>query len=54
MGHGEPAGGLVSLVKTLLAMENGILPPNLHFKTPNPNVPALKDGRLHVITCTYG
>lgn len=49
VGSSEPVGGLVSVIKILLAMENGILPPNLHFKTPNPNVPALKDGRLRVV-----
>ena len=48
MGHAEPAGGLVSVVKILLAMEHNILPPNLHFKRPNPNIPALRDGRLQV------
>ncbi|XP_065199624.1 fatty acid synthase-like isoform X2 [Planococcus citri] len=49
VGCSEPVGGLVSVIKTLLAMENGILPPNLHFKTPNPKVPALKDGRLRIV-----
>lgn len=49
IGHSEPAGGLVSLVKILLAMETGILSPNLHYKSPNPDVPALKDGRLKVL-----
>lgn len=48
-GHSEPVGGLVSVVKILLAMENGILPPNLHFKNPNPEIPSLKDGRVKVI-----
>lgn len=48
-GHSEPVGGLVSVVKVLLAMENGILPPNLHFKNPNPDIPSLKDGRVKVI-----
>lgn len=46
MGHSEPAGGLVSIVKIILAMESGILAPNLHFNIPNPEVPALRDGRL--------
>lgn len=50
MGHSEPVGGLVSVVKILLAMEAGILPPNLHFKTPNPEISALKDGRLKVLS----
>lgn len=31
-------------------MEEGILPPNLHYHSPNPDIPALSDGRLKVIT----
>ena len=31
-------------------MEEKQLPPNLHFNTPNPDIPALVDGRLKVVT----
>ena len=48
MGHSEPASGLCSLAKILIAMESGFIPPNLHFKDPNPDIPALCDGRLKV------
>ena len=41
--------GLASLAKVLIAMETKIIPANLHYKTPNPNIPGLKDGRLKVI-----
>lgn len=27
-----------------------MIPPNLHYKDPNPNIPALVDGRLKVVT----
>lgn len=50
MGDGEPASGLCGVVKTVLAMENQEIPPTLHYKTPNPRVPALKDGRLQVVS----
>lgn len=50
MGHSEPASGVCSLAKILIAMETGIIPMNLHFKTPNPEIPALSDGRLQVHT----
>ncbi|XP_011883843.1 PREDICTED: fatty acid synthase-like, partial [Vollenhovia emeryi] len=49
MGHSEPASGLCSIAKVLIAMEAGVIPANLHFKTPNPNIPGLNEGRIRVI-----
>ena len=49
MGHSEPASGLCSIAKVLLAMENGIIPANLHFSTPNPDLHAIIDGRIKVV-----
>ena len=48
MGHPEPASGLCGVTKVLLAMQHGVIPPNLHYNTPNPDMPALLDGRLKV------
>uniref|UniRef100_A0A673VNW4 Fatty acid synthase n=1 Tax=Suricata suricatta TaxID=37032 RepID=A0A673VNW4_SURSU len=48
MGHPEPASGLVALVKVLLSLEHGLWVPNLHYHSPNPEIPALQDGRLQV------
>lgn len=31
-------------------MEEKQLPPNLHYDSPNPDIPALTDGRLKVVT----
>ena len=39
VGHLEPASGLVGLLKAQLALENDLLPPSLHFTTPNPDIP---------------
>jgi acyl transferase domain-containing protein len=39
MGHTEGASGLVSVIKMVLALENRIIPPNIRFKAPNPNIP---------------
>ncbi|CAA9997192.1 unnamed protein product [Nesidiocoris tenuis] len=50
MGHSEPASGLCSLVKVLIAMEAGTIPANLHFKSPNKDIPSLLDGRLALET----
>ncbi|XP_006886190.1 PREDICTED: fatty acid synthase [Elephantulus edwardii] len=49
MGHPEPASGLAALIKVLLSLEHGVWAPNLHFHTPNPDIPALRDGRLQVV-----
>ncbi|KAG6462008.1 hypothetical protein O3G_MSEX013000 [Manduca sexta] len=49
MGHSEPASGLCSIAKVVVAMEYGKIPGNLHFKEPNPDIPALSDGRIKVV-----
>ncbi|XP_045425730.1 fatty acid synthase [Lemur catta] len=49
MGHPEPASGLAALAKVLLSLEHGQWAPNLHFHSPNPEIPALRDGRLQVV-----
>lgn len=49
MGHPEPASGLAALAKVLLSLEHGLWAPNLHFDDPNPEIPALTDGRLRVV-----
>lgn len=49
MGHSEPASGLCSIAKMLIAMEAGVIPPNLHFNKPNPDIAALNDGRIIVV-----
>lgn len=54
MGHSEPASGLCSIAKILIGMENGLIPPNLHFKSPNLDIPGLSDGRLQVCKRAIG
>ncbi|KAE8356836.1 hypothetical protein BDV28DRAFT_41348 [Aspergillus coremiiformis] len=39
VGHSEGASGITSIIKCVLALENNIIPPNVHFETPNPKVP---------------
>ncbi|WP_417768478.1 type I polyketide synthase, partial [Stappia sp.] len=38
VGHLEPVSGLVGILKSILALQNGLLPKSLHFDTPNPNI----------------
>lgn len=30
-------------------MEDGMIPANLHYREPNPDIPGLMDGRLSVV-----
>ena len=48
MGHSEPVSGLCSIVKVLIAMEHGLIPPNLHFSNPRQEVEGLLAGRFKV------
>ena len=38
IGHLVNAGGVASLIKTVLAMQHGQIPPSLHFDEPNPEI----------------
>lgn len=49
MGHSEPASGVCSIAKILIAMEEGIIPANLHYNSPNPDLTAIVDGRIKVV-----
>ncbi|XP_071781118.1 fatty acid synthase [Centroberyx gerrardi] len=49
MGHPEPASGLAALAKVVLSLERGVWAPNLHFNSPNADIPALTDGRVRVV-----
>ena len=38
IGHIEWAAGIAAFIKTVLSMNKGVIPENLHLETPNPNV----------------
>ncbi len=38
IGHLEPAAGMAGLLKGVLVLRQGKIPPNIHFKTPNPAI----------------
>ncbi|KAE8350731.1 phenolpthiocerol synthesis polyketide synthase ppsB [Aspergillus coremiiformis] len=39
IGHLEAAAGVASIIKGVLAMEYGLIPPNINFNKPNPSIP---------------
>ena len=39
VGHLESAAGITGLIKAVLAVKNGVVPPNINFDKPNPNIP---------------
>jgi len=38
LGHLETAAGVAGLLKAMLVLEHGQIPPSLHFRTPNPHI----------------
>jgi acyl transferase domain-containing protein len=38
IGHLGAAAGVASLIKTVLALQHGAIPPSLHYQRPNPNI----------------
>ena len=39
LGHLEAAAGVAGVIKVVLALENGSIPPHLHFQHPSPHIP---------------
>ncbi|WP_157249181.1 type I polyketide synthase [Nonomuraea typhae] len=38
VGHLEAAAGVTGLIKTVLALHHGVIPPSIHFTHPNPHI----------------
>ncbi|MGW5419808.1 beta-ketoacyl synthase N-terminal-like domain-containing protein [Streptomyces sp. NPDC003943] len=38
IGHTDAAAGVAGLIKTVLALRHGVIPPSLHFSEPNPEI----------------
>ncbi|MGW2372983.1 SDR family NAD(P)-dependent oxidoreductase [Kitasatospora sp. NPDC001683] len=49
VGHLEPAAGVIGLIKAVLCLQRGLVPPNLHFTRWNPAISA-EGTRLFVPT----
>lgn len=48
IGHTESCSGACSIAKVILAFENSLIPPNLHFEAVKGNIPALTQRRMIV------
>ncbi|MGW9434791.1 type I polyketide synthase [Streptomyces sp. NPDC055607] len=51
IGHLEAASGVAGLIKTVLALEHGVLPGTVHFTEPNPEL-GLKETPFEVVAQT--
>ncbi|KOC65238.1 Fatty acid synthase [Habropoda laboriosa] len=49
IGHTEPASGLCSIAKIIIAMESGLIPPNIHFKSPMKGIKCFDEGKVEVV-----
>jgi acyl transferase domain-containing protein len=52
IGHAEAAGGMAGLIKAVLCLEHGQIPPSLHLNTPHPRIawdelPLVVPGKLY-------
>ncbi|KAI1076802.1 hypothetical protein F5B20DRAFT_572644 [Whalleya microplaca] len=48
LGHSEGASGVVSLMKVLLMIKHGMIPPQAHFQKLNSNIQALETDRMAI------
>ena len=39
IGHTEPVSGLAAIIKTVFALKNAQIPPNMNYEKPNPEIP---------------
>lgn len=54
MGHSEGASGVTSMIKIMLAMEKGMIPPNRNFEVPNPRSKSLVPERQPLSHDNFG
>ncbi|XP_063925092.1 fatty acid synthase-like [Zophobas morio] len=50
MGHTEPASGLCSIVKVLIAMETRSIPPNINLKRIRKGLEGIEQKRMKIVT----
>lgn len=53
IGHCDASGLFVSIVKAIIALDGGYIPPNINYIEPNENIAALKTGKIQVNIMIY-
>lgn len=48
LGHTDASAGLVSMIKAIITMDGGYIPPNINYTKPNMETDALTSGRIKV------
>lgn len=48
VGHCEVSSHFMSIVKAIITLESGYIPPNINYTERNNNVAALKNGKIQV------
>lgn len=51
IGHADAAAGVAGLIKTVLALKHGVIPPSLNFTEPNPEID-FAASPFRVVACT--
>ncbi|MFC5204680.1 type I polyketide synthase [Streptomyces kaempferi] len=52
IGHTDAAAGVAGFIKAVLSVQHGLIPPSLHYTSPNPEIP-FEDGPFVVNTGLY-
>ncbi len=53
IGHLEGASGLAGLIKVIMMLERGIIPPNANFEEPNPEIDTKRMNIAVISSKTY-
>lgn len=48
VGHCEVSGLFMSIVKAVIALDSGYIPPNINCAKPNEKLAAIKSGKIQV------
>lgn len=53
LGHTDASSSLVSIIKAIIAMDTGFIPPNISYTAPNSQSDALTSKQLQVTILSY-
>ncbi|KAG8266063.1 hypothetical protein J6590_079793, partial [Homalodisca vitripennis] len=50
VGNTEASSSFIGITKSIIAMETGLIPPNIHYTRPNPDIQSLVNGQFQPVT----